>query len=412
MDNDDDELNANSVPGVIVKGSGSRQITLDGTISAINTYLAGGNVLWNPEGTDNGETGRLTITIDDNGTTSGGNTTSVTVNIAEFGPDTANTIDNDYSAVNIVGDGNFTPPSGSGLGLDSIATSWSNTTSGSNTAITYDGGNGTDGIILVFSASQLEAILTNSADRAALQAFADGNINTNLNLGSTAWNAIVNNYENATLSIAAGGTSRADYTAINSGFDADLPDFLAGLTGNTAGNTLVGTNASEMLTGGATASDTATSGNDVLVGGDGDDILWGGDGEDVLLGGNGTDKLHGGTGNDILSGGLGADDFIFGHSGGFNSDRITDYSFVQGDRIDLSALLDGAFGNSPIPANEIANYVQVTQQGRDVTISVDTNGSAPGTTSSSVVTLVGYNTSSANDPINIIFDGVDHTFRV
>jgi Ca2+-binding RTX toxin-like protein len=411
MDDNQDDLNATSGAGVVVNGSGNSTITLDGTIAAINAFLASGAVRWNPTGSTNGETGTLTISIDDNGTAAGGNTTSVTVTVAEFNPDITGAINNNFNAVNIVGESDFTPPSGSGS-ADTITTSWSNTT---GTQVTYDGGGDTDTITLVFSASQLEAILANSTDRAALQTFADGTINGSLNLGSTAWNAIVNNYENATLAIAAGGSGKVDYSAINTGgTDADLPDYLAGVTGTNAGNTLVGTSGGETITGGATASDTATSGTDILIGGDGDDILWGGDAADLLLGGNDADKLHGGTGNDILSGGLGADDFLFEQSGSGNNDQITDYSFVQGDRIDLSELLDGAFGgpSSPIPANEIANYVQVTQSGNDVTVSVDTNGLTGGTNWSSVVTLVGYGTSSANDPINIIFDGLDHTFKI
>ena len=62
---------------------------------------------------------------------------------------------NDYSGVNIVGSGDFTPSSG-GNGADTITTSWSNQ---STTAITYDGAGGnSDTINLVFTPDQLAAI--------------------------------------------------------------------------------------------------------------------------------------------------------------------------------------------------------------------------------------------------------------
>lgn len=48
-------------------------------------------------------------------------------------------------------------------------------------------------------------------------------------------------------------------------------------------------------------------GADTLIGNAGNDSLFGGDGNDRLLGGFGFDRLFGGTGNDFLDGGLGAD---------------------------------------------------------------------------------------------------------
>ena len=90
---------------------------------------------------------------------------------------------------------------------------------------------------------------------------------------------------------------------------------------------------------------TGTSGNDALVGNDRDNFIKGFGGNDTLRGGNGTDTIEGGAGNDvivgendndILNGGAGADSFVINSlNEGF--DYIQDYSFSQGDRIQVSA---------------------------------------------------------------------------
>ena len=123
---------------------------------------------------------------------------------------------------------------------------------------------------MVFTPEQLEAILTNAASQTALQTYLDGSIGTGdtLNLGGTAWNATVTGFGNAHLALNAGFTGHVVYGAIdNGGTDANLPDLLAGLVGNTSDNTLVGTVAGETITGNA--------GNDILVGGAGGDTLVG-----------------------------------------------------------------------------------------------------------------------------------------
>lgn len=92
------------------------------------------------------------------------------------------------------------------------------------------------------------------------------------------------------------------------------------------------------------------AGNDVIYGNEGNDTLHGQDGNDRLVGGVGYDELFGGNGNDVLVGGPGADRL----TGGSGADRfvyqeiprdayglienILDFSFGEGDRIDLSAI--------------------------------------------------------------------------
>lgn len=82
------------------------------------------------------------------------------------------------------------------------------------------------------------------------------------------------------------------------------------------------------------------AGTDTLYGGDGVDKLTGGDGNDVLMGENGTDRLTGGMGVDRLIGGAAGDLFTFltDESTLGQMDIVTDYSFAQGDRLDVSAI--------------------------------------------------------------------------
>lgn len=104
-------------------------------------------------------------------------------------------------------------------------------------------------------------------------------------------------------------------------------------TGNAQANTINGNEAVNAIWGGA--------GDDLLRGNGGDDFLYGGGGADTLSGGNGADWLEGGAGADIISGGAGADRFVLtsiSDSTAAGQDRFDDFSYTQGDRIDLSAI--------------------------------------------------------------------------
>ncbi|MFN3580932.1 MAG: type I secretion C-terminal target domain-containing protein, partial [Pseudomonas sp.] len=109
----------------------------------------------------------------------------------------------------------------------------------------------------------------------------------------------------------------------------------SGLTATDTKNYLLGTDRSETLTG--------TSGDDIIFGGSGNDILIGGDGDDILIGG---------LGNDTLTGGNGADTFVW-QAGDLGNNVITDFNLSQGDRIDISDLLQGE------NEGNILNYLQV-----------------------------------------------------
>jgi Ca2+-binding RTX toxin-like protein len=158
---------------------------------------------------------------------------------------------------------------------------------------------------------------------------------------------------------------------------------------------------------GTTGADTisALSDNDIVVGRGGDDTLNGDAGSDMLLGGSGNDTVRGGTNNDILSGGTGADRFVFAETGSLNSDSIVDFSFVDGDTIDLSALLDPAY-SAGLP---ISGFVRALQSGSNIIVQVDTDGGA--NSFIDVATLTGYGTGS-QDLVRVTFEGADHILLV
>jgi Ca2+-binding RTX toxin-like protein len=84
-------------------------------------------------------------------------------------------------------------------------------------------------------------------------------------------------------------------------------------------------------------------GADQLFGGDHDDFVSGMDGNDVLHGNNGNDTINGGMNRDVMSGEAGADTFVWedlAESGldAATVDVVTDFSFAQGDRIDVEAI--------------------------------------------------------------------------
>ena len=78
-------------------------------------------------------------------------------------------------------------------------------------------------------------------------------------------------------------------------------------------------------------------GDNVTQTGEGSNFVYVGAGNDTVIGGSGADILSGEDGNAALNGGLGADTFSVNsvYGAAFGHDVITDFSGVQGDKIDL-----------------------------------------------------------------------------
>lgn len=116
-----------------------------------------------------------------------------------------------------------------------------------------------------------------------------------------------------------------------------------------------------------------TAGVDTIIGKDGNDVLSGLAGDDDIHGGSGNDTLYGGDGLDNLWGGTGADTFTFEGASAFNNvDVIGDFDLVEGDIVNVADLISGY---DPL-TDAIADFVQITDNGTNSTLSVDADGGA------------------------------------
>ena len=81
-------------------------------------------------------------------------------------------------------------------------------------------------------------------------------------------------------------------------------------------------------------------------------------------------------------------------------DLIPDYSFDDGDRLDISSLLEGNFGSEASGSN-VGDFVRLQQSGDDLIVQVDVDGAADAQTWADAATLPGLGAVGA--AINVIF---------
>jgi len=107
--------------------------------------------------------------------------------------------------------------------------------------------------------------------------------------------------------------------------------------------------------------------------------------------------LQGGAGEDILTGGAGADTAIYyllnnaDATGGNGTDTWTDFNAVEGDTIDVSALLS----DQAVDASNLGNYITLEQRGDDTVVTIDRDGSDTDTTFARADLLILQNVDSA-----------------
>ncbi|MBQ1782189.1 MAG: type I secretion C-terminal target domain-containing protein, partial [Gammaproteobacteria bacterium] len=113
--------------------------------------------------------------------------------------------------------------------------------------------------------------------------------------------------------------------------------------------------------------------------------------EDSIVGTDGHDQIYGGVGNDSLLGGAGADTFIWkegdeGTAAKPAADRVGDFSVTDGDRLDLSDLLQGE------SLGTIDQFLSVafSGDGEDTVLSVSTTA---GGSVTQTITLEGWSQS-------------------
>ncbi|WET10985.1 Ig-like domain-containing protein [Pseudomonas sp. D3] len=152
-------------------------------------------------------------------------------------------------------------------------------------------------------------------------------------------------------------------------------------------------------------------GADSLIGNAGNDILFGQGGNDVLSGGAGNDILVGGKGNDTLTGGAGADTFVWlkgDTNTGTGVDTITDFKHGEGDKLDLSDLLQGNNDTN------LSSYLKLTTDSSGSTLSVSSTGSFTaqgGGTADVTIKIDGASWGSGSAAINSLIAGGDLTVK-
>jgi len=202
-------------------------------------------------------------------------------------------------------------------------------------------------------------------------------------------------------------TSLVDAKVMHQYISEHYTDFDLSRT-NDGADTLMGGGGNDIIFGqGGNDYIDGGKGNDILLGGTGNDTLLGGEGNDLLFGGAGNDVLTGGKGNDMLSGGAGADTFVW-KAGDIGQDVIKDFKLSEGDRLDLTDLLQGERGTT------IDNYLKITTVGGESTLQISTEGklnAAGGLANADVsIKLEGVNWS--NTSINSLISGADPTIKI
>ncbi|WP_346764486.1 Ig-like domain-containing protein [Acinetobacter sp. SA01] len=148
----------------------------------------------------------------------------------------------------------------------------------------------------------------------------------------------------------------------------------------------------------------AGAGVDTVNAGSGNDAIFGGLGNDILNGQDGNDLLFGESGNDTITGGIGSDIAVFqvldgeerDATGGNGTDTWTDFivddtTNPEADMIDISVLLVDYAGDGS--AASLADYLSVTSDGTDTTISIDRDGTGSQYQSADILVLRGVDTS-------------------
>lgn len=152
------------------------------------------------------------------------------------------------------------------------------------------------------------------------------------------------------------GTDTVSYSESDGRVNINLASGV-GARGYAQGDTY---NGIENVTGGA--------GADALFGDAFANALLGLGGNDYISGGVGDDILSGGAGNDYVLGGAGRDTFVFDSFIGV--DTLLDFNLSQGDRLDISALLEP----DSVGQAAIRDYVSLQRSGFDLLLSVDADG--------------------------------------
>ncbi len=181
------------------------------------------------------------------------------------------------------------------------------------------------------------------------------------------------------------GTDAAD-TITGTDYDDTISGGKGGdnINGGSGDDVIRGNNGWDELRGGAGDDEVrGNKGNDLVKGGAGNDTLGGGSGNDEIWGEDGDDVMYAGLGTDWLKGGAGADTYVFIKVDGV--DTVADFSKPNGDKIDVSAIMDNATG---ITGDPIADgFIILEQDGDDTQVYIDLDGANGSASAGHLATL-------------------------
>ncbi|RWU23456.1 hypothetical protein DM813_09865, partial [Pseudomonas alkylphenolica] len=129
--------------------------------------------------------------------------------------------------------------------------------------------------------------------------------------------------------------------------------------------------------------------------------------QDILFTQSDSHTVYGNHGNDLLVGTNAADTFVW-KAGDTGNDVIRDFKPVEGDRLDLSDLLQGE------KASTIDNYLKITTVNSESTLQVSSEGKLndAGGLANADVTIKLEGVNWANTTINSLVSGADPTIKI
>jgi Ca2+-binding RTX toxin-like protein len=277
-----------------VSGAGTANLTLTGTIAALNAFMAAEKVSFTSDAS--GADPVLTLTIDDGGA-SGGPAQTDQVEISISVADNRTGTNGKNVMIGLAEDSH----------IDGL---------GGNDTISGGGGNDT---------------LLGSAGNDVLNGgIGDDSINGGADTDTAS-------YDGAASGVTVDLSTSGPQNTIGAGLDTLLN--IENLLGSGFADALIGDGSANTITG--------LTGADTISGGGGADDLIGGDGVDVIDGGGDNDVIYGRGEADVLTGGAGVDRFAFqllSDSRKSDPDLITDLAaedFVDVRAIDANTLKDG-----------------------------------------------------------------------
>lgn len=220
-----------------------------------------------------------------------------------------------------------------------------------------------------------------------------GTYDTKITITASVDELTITNQRHSTMGI------RIEDVEFDDGFRADLANYSSWQNGTASPDTLSGSGSDDVIIGFAGDDDIDAgagidhvhggAGSDTINGDDGADLLHGGDGDDTVDGDAGDDILYGGDGLDTLWGDTGSDTFVFMEASAFNDiDVIKDFDVsTDSDVLDIIDIL--SINGYEHGVDAITDWIEITTNGSDSDVKVDTTGTGTFGAGTQIATLEG-----------------------